>query len=193
MTLGGLVRNWWMMAVRGGLAVIFGLALLLDRHVTLSILVVLFAAYAILDGAWAIAAGVRASDRRLEGWPVALEGAVGVGLGVLALGWPFVSRELVYFIAGWGIVTGVLEMLAALSLPADGAAWLLVIGALTSLFLAVLVVLLPRAEGGVVALIGAYALVFGVLLSLAALGFRTAPSASRAVAGSRLAGQRRRS
>ncbi len=174
MELTSLIRNWWMMAVRGALAVVFGLAILLGRNVTLSILVVLFAAYVIVDGLWAVAAGVRASARRFEGWPVALEGLVGIAVGVLALGWPFVSREFIYVVALWGVLTGVLEILAALSLPRDpGGHWLLATGGLSSLFLAILILLLPQAQGGVVTLIGVYALVFGVLMSLAALRFRT--------------------
>lgn len=175
MELTRLIRNWWMMAARGALAVVFGLVILLGPNVTLSILVVLFAAYVILDGLWAIAAGVRASGWRFEGWPVVLEGLVGIAVGTLALGWPFVSREFIYVVALWGVLTGVLEILAALALPRDpGGHWLLATGGLSSLFLAVLILLLPQAQGGVVALIGIYALVFGVVLSLVALRFRAA-------------------
>jgi uncharacterized membrane protein HdeD (DUF308 family) len=168
-----LVHNWWMMAVRGGLAIVFGLAVLLWPNVTLSIVVMLFAAYAIVDGAWAIAAASRASKRLFGAWPVLLEGLVSVGLGLLALLWPFVPRPFVEILAAWGVATGIFEILAAVYLPLEGAGrWLLATGGFFSLFLAFLVVLLPHAYvDSVVHVIVAYAELFGVVVLLAAIGF----------------------
>jgi uncharacterized membrane protein HdeD (DUF308 family) len=163
-----------MMAARGALAMLFGLAIVLWPSVTLSIVVALFGGYAVLDGALAVAAALRVSEGRLEAWPVALEGAVSLALGALALGWPFVSRELVYLIAGWGIVIGVLEVLAALAVsPRVAGHWLLATGGGFSLFVAVLILMLPHAALETVALIiGIYAILAGVLVTLAAVGFR---------------------
>ncbi len=173
-TMSVLVRNWWMMAIRGVLAILFGACILAWPAVTLPMIVVLFAAYAVLDGIAAIGAAVRASERLLDAWPVAGEGIVSVVLGVLALVWPFVSREFLQWIAAWGIVTGVLEILAAARLPRDTAGyWLLGTGGVSSLFLAVLIVMLPHAAAATVGtLIGAYAVVFGASVSLAAFRFR---------------------
>jgi uncharacterized membrane protein HdeD (DUF308 family) len=172
--MAGLVRNWWMMAARGGLAILFGLALLLWPTLTLSIVVVLFAAYAILDGLWAVGAGFRAAAGPLAAWPVVLEGALSVALGVLAVTWPFVSREFIHWIAGWGIVTGVLELVTATALPRESAEpWLLGMGGASSLFLGLLILLLPfAAVESVALLLGIYALVFGALLCLGAVAFR---------------------
>jgi uncharacterized membrane protein HdeD (DUF308 family) len=173
MNLAPLVRNWWMMAIRGGLAIAFGLAVLLWPGVTLSDVVVLFGVYAVLDGAWTIGAGARASARLFDAWPVVLEGAVSVALGLLALLWPFVPRGVVYVLAGWGLITGVLELVAAVRLPREGAGhWLLGTAGLSSLFLAGLILLLPRADSDVVVrVIATYAQVFGSVLLLAALLF----------------------
>jgi uncharacterized membrane protein HdeD (DUF308 family) len=180
MSADALVRNRWMIGVRGGLAIAFGVAITLWPNVTLSAVVTLFGLYAILDGAWAVAAGVRASTRRLVAWPVMLQGVAGVTLGAVALAWPSVPRHLVYVLAAWGVATGVFEILAALSGTAGGARfWLLVTGGLSSLFLATLILLLPHADIDIVArIVAAYAQVFGVVLLVAAIGFsgdRAAP------------------
>ncbi len=164
-----------MVACRGGLAILFGLFILLWPGLRLNVLVILFAAYAFLDGVYTLASVfLRVSTHPLEWWPVALEGAVGVGLGVLAVVWPFVPYRMIWMIAFWGIVTGILEIILALRLPRDlESHWLLATGGLASLFLAVLVLILPHAVAEqVVWALGAYALVFGVLVSLAALRLR---------------------
>ncbi len=174
MTIMPLVRHWWMMAIRGGLALLFGASILVWPHRELSTVVILFAAYALLDGAWALATAGAASTRLREVWPVCLEGMVSVALGLMALVWPLVSRELIYVIAGWGLVTGILEVIAAVALPRSIARhWLLGTGGVCSLFLAIVVVMLPHATIGPVAtVLGTYALVFGGLVLLAALRFR---------------------
>jgi uncharacterized membrane protein HdeD (DUF308 family) len=138
--------------------------------------------YAVLDGLWAIGSASRASTRPFEAWPVALEGIVSLALGLLALVWPFISRELIYLIAGWGILTGVLEVLSGRRLPADTAGhWLLETGGVCSLFLAVLVLILPHADlRPIVIALGTYALLFGVLVLLAAVRFRQGHAAMRA-------------
>jgi hypothetical protein len=102
MNLASLVRNWWMMAIRGALAIAFGVSIVVWPSATVSLVVLLFSVYAILDGAWTIGAGTRASTRVFDAWPVLLEGAVSVGLGLVALAWPFVPRQFVHVLAAWG-------------------------------------------------------------------------------------------
>jgi uncharacterized membrane protein HdeD (DUF308 family) len=169
-----LVRNWWMMTIRGVIAIIFGLVLLLWPELTLDRVVALFAAYALLDGLWALVSAARVSRRSMVVWPVGLEGLVSVALGVVALRWPLVPRQIIYVIAAWGIITGVLEFVEASRVPAEQAArWLLATGGVSSVFLGLLILALPYAyRGHVVAALGIYALVFGVLVSAAAGGSR---------------------
>jgi uncharacterized membrane protein HdeD (DUF308 family) len=167
-----LAHNWWMMAVRGGLAIAFGLAVMLWPAVTLPVVVTLFGCYALADGAWTVAAASRASRRLFDAWPVLFEGVVSVGLGLLSLLWPFVPRQFVSVLAGWGIVTGVLELLAAAYLPEGAGRWLLLTAGGSSLFLAFLLLLLPHADlARMVHVIAAYAVAFGVVLLLTALRF----------------------
>ncbi|HXJ82863.1 MAG TPA: DUF308 domain-containing protein [Candidatus Methylomirabilis sp.] len=168
-----LVRNWPMLAARGGLALAFGLTVL-TRRPTLGGLVILFAVYALLDGACALAWALHAAVARLEWWPVALEGVVSVALGTLALVWPFVPHRMITAIAFWGVVTGILEITVAVRLPRELAShWLLGAGGVASVFLGLLVGMLPYAATTVVlTAIGVYALAFGILVSLAALRLR---------------------
>ena len=181
MNLSSLMRNWWMIAIRGVLAIGFGLAVLLWPRVTLPTVTVLFGFYALLDGGWTIAAARRASEKLLEAWPVVLEGAVSIGLGLLALFFPFVSRQFIYALAFWGVITGVLELIAAISLPREGAGhWMLGTAGASSLFLALLIVLLGHADTDfVVRVIATYAQVFGTVLLFAALLFGRGDAAAR--------------
>ena len=173
MNLTSLVHNWWMMAIRGVLAIAFGVSIVVWPNVTLSIAVLLFGVYAILDGVWTIGAGTRASTRVLDAWPVLLEGAVSVALGLLTLAWPFVPRQFVYVLAAWGLFTGVLELVAAIRLPRERAGyWLLGTAGVSSLFLAFLILLLTHADDTLVMrVMAAYAQVFGVVLLFAAIFF----------------------
>jgi uncharacterized membrane protein HdeD (DUF308 family) len=164
-----------MVAYRGALAILFGLSVLIWPRLNLGVLVTLFGVYAFLDGVYTLASVLlRGRPHPLEWWPVALEGAAGVGLGLLAIVWPFVSYRMIWMIAFWGIVSGLLEVVLASRLPRElESHWLLAMGGVASLFLAVLVLLLPHAVATEVAwALGVYALVFGVLISLAALRLR---------------------
>ena len=181
MNLSSLMRNWWMIAIRGVLAIGFGLAVLLWPRVTLPTVTVLFGVYALLDGVWTIAAARHATARLLEAWPVVLEGAVSIGLGLLALMFPFVPRQFIYALAAWGVITGVLELIAAIRLPREGAGhWLLGTAGVSSLFLALMILLLGHADTDfVVRVIATYAQVFGVALLIAALLFGRGDAAAR--------------
>jgi uncharacterized membrane protein HdeD (DUF308 family) len=186
--MGTLVQNWWMMAVRGLLAVLFGIAILAWSHASLLTVVVLFGGYAILDGLWAIAAVVRASPRgpTRQVWPLAAEGGASLGLGFLALVWPFISYETILIIVGWGLITGVLELALASQAPDRASCWLIATAGAFSCFLAGVVLMLPHADAALVgSLLGAYALAFGAVVTMAALAFRRRHTVVRARAASR--------
>src|SRR5256885_5080887 len=161
-----------MLAVRGGLGILLGAVVLLSPHVALGEVVALFGIYVVLDGICAVAWGIQASRWLLEGWPVVLEGAVSFALGVAALGFPFKTAQFVHMIAAWGLVTGILEILATVRPPRGVTGhWALAAAGVWSIFLAVLIVSLPHAvTDSLVDAIGVYALVFGVLF-LAVAGF----------------------
>ena len=171
-----LVKNWWMMAARGILAVLFGGVIAVWRVPVFDAVIVSFATYAIADGLLAIASALRAASPRTAGWPIALEGIVSVGLGVLALNWPLFPQRVIDVLIVWGLLTGILEIVAAVGLPRELAAhWLVGTGGASSIFLALVVLALPHAGSDRIALgLAAYAIVFGVVILLAALRFRLA-------------------
>jgi len=172
--LTALVQNWWMMAARGSLAFVFGLLLLLSTGMTFDRLLLLFGAYALLDGIWAIVAARRAFPNLLDAWPVVLGGAVSAGIGLLAIGWPFLPPHMVQLMILWGLIVGTLEIIAARSTPRVAARhWLLGAGGAWTLFLAVMVMALPHGDvDAVVRTLGIYALIFGLLVMLVASLFR---------------------
>jgi uncharacterized membrane protein HdeD (DUF308 family) len=174
-------RNyWWILAIRGLLAVLFGLAAFVWPGLTLLVLVLLFGAYALVDGV--IAVIVSLQERRIfaRWWVLLLEGLVGIAAGVLTFVWPGITAlALLYVIAAWAIVTGILEIVTAFSARLPLAIeWTLALAGLLSVALGVLLAILPGPGLlGLVWLIGIYAIVFGVLLFVRAFQFRTAATA----------------
>ncbi len=176
-----LVRNWWMMAGRGILAVLFGSVIALWRVPVFDAVIVSFGTYAIADGILAIASALRAARPRMAGWPIALEGIVSVVLGVLVFVWPFFPRRAIGVLIAWGVLTGICEIVAAVRLPRELAAhWLVGTGGAFSIFLALVVLALPHAGSDRVALaLATYAIVFGIVMLFASLRFRLAAPAGR--------------
>jgi len=168
-----LSRNWWLVVVRGVLAILFGLAALFWPGLTWLLLVLMFGVYAIVDGAFAMLSGVVRSRYSSRWWVFVLEGIISVAAGTIALmrpGWAAVALVLV--IAFWAVLTGILEIAAAIRLRREITnEWLLGFSGFVSMLLGILLFFQPVTGGLVVTLmIGAYALIFGVLL--VALGFR---------------------
>src|SRR3989442_10503023 len=113
-----LTRNWWALALRGILAILLGLAAIVLPGVTLAVLITLFGAYALVDGVLAVIAGVRAAERHERWWSPVLKGLAGIAAGVVTFVQPALTAlALLYLIGRWGIVTGILEIVAAVRPP----------------------------------------------------------------------------
>jgi len=135
-------------------------------------LVLVFGAYALVDGIFAIIASLRAAAAHERWGLLLLEGVIGIAAGAGA--WAFPGLAIVLFItllAVWGVVTGLLLLFAAFQLDTGHGNWLMGIGGLVSIVWGVLLWSWPIA-GAVVLTIwfGAYALIFGI--ALIALGLR---------------------
>lgn len=167
-----LARNWWAFAIRGVLGIIFGLVAFAIPGVTMLSLVIVFAAYAIADGIFAIIAAVRAAQKH-ERWTLfLLEGVTGIIAGVLAFLWPTITLFVfVVLVAAWAIVSGALMLAAAFRLGPGR--WWFALGGAASLVYGALLVIAP-AIGALVLTwwIGAYALVFGIAMLIAAFRLR---------------------
>jgi len=159
-----LARHWWALALRGVFAVLFGLLTFLIPGITLLTLVLLFGAYAILDGVFDIISAVRAPGRH---WPLVLEGVVGIIIGILTFLWPGITTMvLLYLIAFWAIFTGVLEIVAGIRLREVIAnEWLLILMGVLSVLFGFLILIFPGAGAlAIIIWIGAYSLLFGIML-----------------------------
>ena len=164
-TLGAaLSRSWWLIALRGVLAVVFGLIALILPAATILALVLLFSAYMIVDGVFAIYAATRAG-RRHESWGLLLaQGLASLAAGILAFLWPDLTVvAFVLLIAAWSIVSGCI-MFAAAFTTANGRAWL-ALGAAAAMIFGILMIVAPLAGAVVLTWwLGAFALVFGAAL-----------------------------
>lgn len=168
-----LSRNWWLVLLRGVLAILFGLAAFVWPGITLLTLIVLFGIYAIVDGLVAVGTGLARTKESPRWWTFLVEGLLSIGAGVVALVWPgLTTLVLIYMIALWAVFTGVLEIVAAIRLRHEITnEWMLALGGVISIALGVLLFFQPAAGTlAVVWTIGAYAIIFGILLVV--LGFR---------------------
>lgn len=168
-----LARNWWVLALRGVLAVFFAFMAFLWPRLTLEVLVILFGAYALVNGVFALAAAVTGHGQAASWWALVLEGLIGMGVGILTLFWPGITAlALLYLIAFWAITTGIFGIAAAIRLRAEiEGEWLLALSGFLSVLFGALLVVAPVAGAlAVIWLIGAYALLYGILLL--ALAFR---------------------
>src|SRR3989440_1019394 len=167
MNIDSLARNWWALALRGVAAIIFGVLAFVLPSVTLALLTLLFGGYALVEGALNVLAAVRGRDDDEPWWALMLEGLVSVAAGIVTFVLPGLTElALLYVIAAWAIVTGALEIVAAIRLRRriTGEAWLVLNGILSIVF-GVLTMLAPGAGAlSLVWLIGAYAIGFRVLL-----------------------------
>lgn len=161
-----IVRNWWMYAVRGVAAVIFGILALIWPGQALLALVLLFGAYALVDGMFAVVAGFASRRTFDRWWAVLLEGIAGIILGVLVFIWPNITAlVLVYLIGAWAIITGIFEVIAAIQFRrVITGEWAMILGGLLSIVFGILLFVFPGAGAvSVVWVIGIYAIVFGIL------------------------------
>jgi uncharacterized membrane protein HdeD (DUF308 family) len=165
-----LAANWWALALRGLVAVLFGLLTFLLPSMTLAVLVILFGAYALVDGIFNFIAFLKV---RSHHWALLVEGVLGIIAGVITFAWPAITAiVLLYVIAFWAIFTGIFEIIAGIRLrKVITNEWLLLVMGVLSLLFGVLVLFAPGLGAlAIVLWIGAYALVFGVFLL--ALAFR---------------------
>jgi uncharacterized membrane protein HdeD (DUF308 family) len=162
-----LGRNWWAIGLRGIFAIVFGLIALIWPGIALGALIILFGAYAFLDGIFALVAAVRAAERHRAWWALALEGVFGIVIGIGAWVWPgLTALALLYLIAAWALLTGIAELVAAYRLhEAGNHGWVLAVAGVLSVIFGLYLFVFPGAGAlSVIWIIGVYAIVFGITL-----------------------------
>ncbi|HSD55073.1 MAG TPA: HdeD family acid-resistance protein [Burkholderiales bacterium] len=170
-----LSRNWWLLLLRGIIAILFGVLTYFQPGISLATLVLLFGAFAFADGVIEVWQAVSARKERENWWVLLLGGLLGIGVGVLTLVHPGVTAlALLFYIAIWAVATGVLEIVAAIRLRKEiEGEWLLGLAGVASVLFGVLLIMRPDAGAlAVLWLIATYAIVFGVILVLLAFKAR---------------------
>jgi uncharacterized membrane protein HdeD (DUF308 family) len=169
-----LARNWWLLLLRGLLAILFGVLTFLWPGVTLVTLILLYGAYALIDGVLALGAAIMGGSMAPRWW-LAIVGLLGVAAGVLTLLWPGVTAfVLLFFIATWAVAIGVMQIIGAIRLRKEiDNEWLLIAGGILSVIFGVMLLLQPGAGAlALIFVIGAYAFLYGILLVSFALRLR---------------------
>jgi uncharacterized membrane protein HdeD (DUF308 family) len=161
-----LGRNWWALLIRGIIAIAFGMLAFYQPEFTLKVLVTLFAAYLVADGASLLASYVRGdTDTRRSGWSVAIMGILGIVLGIAAFVWPNATAlSILALVAIWAILMGIFQVVAAVRLRREiEGELLLAIGGLLSTAFGVYLLINPR-DGlvSLVWLVGFWAVLFGI-------------------------------
>jgi uncharacterized membrane protein HdeD (DUF308 family) len=153
--------------LRGVAAIVFGILAFLWPGLTLAVLVLLFGAYAFVDGVFLIVSAIGEWSEVERHWLMLLEGIVGILIGIMTYFAPgLTALGLLFYIAAWSLATGVLEIAAAIRLRTEleSELWLLLTG-IASLIFAIFVMWFPAAGAlAMVWAIATYAIVFGVLL-----------------------------
>src|ERR1700704_5453548 len=162
-----LARSWWMLALQGSVAVLFGLLAVLWPGLTLLSLVALFAAYAIISGGVALYGAVTNRTMDKGWWLILLLGLVSVAAGVLAIFYPGVTALVLVLLMGANaLVTGVLQIAVAIRLrKVVRNEWLLILAGIASIVFGAVVLVFPGAGAlALVWLVSFYAVLSGVLL-----------------------------
>ena len=170
-----LLHSWWIPALRGVAAIAFGVLAWSWPGLTLLWLVALFATFALVSGAVAIAGAVRNRKRDDEWWLLLLLGCVGIGAGVIAVMQPApTATVIVLIIAANALITGVVDIIAAIRLRKTiRGEWLLAFNGVASIVFGVLAFAFPAAAVlALVWLISIYAIVTGIFLLGAAFRLR---------------------
>ncbi len=162
-----LTRQWWVLLLRGILAIAFGIACFAIPGITLATLVLLFGAYALVDGIFLAIAAVRGWSERDDHWLLLIIGLLGIGVGIMTFRAPAITTvSLLLYIAAWSLAIGVMSIVGAIRLRKEmkGEIWLALSGILSIIFAAIILWNPIAGALSLIWLIGSYALVAGALL-----------------------------
>jgi uncharacterized membrane protein HdeD (DUF308 family) len=160
-----MAKNWWLEALRGVAAIILGILAFAWPGIVLLTLVLFWGAFALVDGVLAIVAAVKGGNP-MPRWWLAIVGIAGIAAGALTFFMPgLTALVLVTFVAVWAIILGVMEIVGAIKLRKEiEGEWFLIVNGVLSVIFGIL--LLWRPGIGAITLvwiIGAYAILFGII------------------------------
>jgi uncharacterized membrane protein HdeD (DUF308 family) len=171
-----LSRSWWVLLLRGLIAIAFGVLTWMQPAISLAALVLLFGVYTLADGVLGVWTAISGRRDHEDWWILLLWGLLGVGVGLIALWAPGITAlVLLFYIAIWAIATGVLQIVAAVRLrKAIEGEWWLVLAGVASVIFGVLLMAQPGVGAlGLLWLIATYAVVLGILEVILAFKVRS--------------------
>lgn len=174
--LENVINNWWVVLIRGICSILFGVLAFVWPNITLVVLILMYSAYALVDGFAAIVLGFQSRHVTGASWgSMVMLGVVSVIAGIVAFLWPgLTALALLYVVAFWAIVRGVLEIVSAVRLRHEiDNEWLLGMAGVASVLFGILLIAWPAAGIlSLVWLVAVYAIVFGALQTALALRLR---------------------
>jgi uncharacterized membrane protein HdeD (DUF308 family) len=163
-------NSWWMLAIRGIIALLFGLAVFIRPTMFHNNFAFLFGIYALVDGVVAAGMALDGRTNHHHWWIVFLEGLVGIVFGLLAM---FSSMALLNVIVIWALLMGILELASFFDAHGSFAHdWMMVIGGIASIVLAIM--LFFTSSSSMLMLVGIFAIVFGVMMFARFVQFKSA-------------------
>lgn len=171
-----LSRGWWVLLLRGLIAIAFGLLALFQPGITLTALILLFGVYVLADGILGVWSGIAGRKDNRHWWLLLLGGVISIAVGILTFIAPAATAfVLLLYIAFWAIFTGVVQVSAAIRLRKEiQGEWVLILAGAVSVVFGVLLVIWPEAGAlSLLWLIGLYTLVLGILNILLAFRVRS--------------------
>ncbi len=174
--LHALARNWWLLLLRGLVSILFGVLAFIWPGITLLSLVIIYGAYALADGIFAIIAAFRGEGGPAPRWWLVLVGLMGIAVGVLTFALPgLTALTLLMLIGAWALVRGIFEIVGAIRLRKEiDNEWMLILSGIISVLFGAYMLLAPGAGAlALIWVIGAYAIIAGVLLVALAFKLRS--------------------
>lgn len=171
-----LGHEWGWIALRGAVALLFGLLALIWPLATIWALAIMWGAFAFADGIFSFITGWRLHKKGVRWWPYLLYGIIGLAAGILTLLWPGITAlALIYVIAFWAIFGGVSQVAAAIRLRKEiEGEWLLILAGIISVLFGLLIFFRPLPDGvvAIALLVGMYAIISGILCLMLAFKVR---------------------
>ena len=171
--LHALAKCWWLLLLRGIAAIIFGVLAFIWPGLTLVTLVLLYGAFALVDGVLSLIAAFTGGAKPVPTWWLVVVGLLGIAAGIVTFMWPGITATLlILFIGAWALVHGIFEIIGAIQLRKEiDNEWMLILGGALSVLFGLIVLIAPGAGAlGLVWAIAAYSIVFGI--SFVALSLR---------------------
>ncbi|WP_446009850.1 HdeD family acid-resistance protein [Candidatus Electrothrix sp.] len=167
--------NWWVLLLRGIIALVFGVLAWVYPGITLTLLILFFGVYILTDGILHVGASIAGRRQNRYWWTGLLGGLIGIIIGLVTFLAPGVTAfALLIAIAVWALLTGILDIVTAIQLRKEiQGEWLLIFSGVASFLLGILLLIMPSA--GILTLLwllATYAVLFGLLLVLLAFKVR---------------------